>query len=364
MAAAVSELASGVLTLAQASARTRRSWFKTPLQIKGVTLTWDHGVLAVLGTPADGTTVLLDLLAGVLPARSGHAHVLGQAPARVRPQIAYVPRAPTLPEALRVDELCALAGELRGEPRQPATSRLAVLGLEGLADRRVRLLTETEMRGVALAVALTSKAPVLLVDEPLAGLEPSAPARVIEALRKRAAEGASVVVTTSSVRDATRLADQLGVLTQGFYTHLPASLAHAGPGGARLRVVVAASTDEAERFVAALAGDPAAATVDRETYDGAGALAVVVAGPDLLALAKLVGRAAASTHASVLAIESAVLPLAAIRGLLAGPEPGVLPDVRMAPAASPVAAPAASPVAESAPAEPETAGPADEEKPS
>ena len=72
-------------------------------------------------------------------------------------------------------------------------------------------------------------------------LEPPAPARVIEALRARATAGACVIVTTASVRDATSLADQLGMLTQGVFTHLPPALAHVGTSGARLRVVVAAS---------------------------------------------------------------------------------------------------------------------------
>lgn len=303
--------------------------------IKDVSVSWERGVLAVLGTPADGTTALLEAIAGITRIRGGRAVVDGSAPALARGRVTFVPLETTLPDSLRVDEVCELAGRIRGEPAQMPAARLAVLGLEALANRRVRSLSPGELRAVALAIALTSKSAILLVEEPLVGLEPSAPARVIEALRGRAAAGAAVVVTTASVRDATRLADQLGVLTQGVFTHLPASLAHVGQGGAKLRVVIAASSaSEVSPFVAALSEEPAVAAVETAAYAATrvlhAAVAVVVSGTDLLTLARAVGAAAARTRAKVEAIESAVMPLDAIRAMLA-PRPGVLPS-RPAPA--------------------------------
>ena len=289
-----------------------------PSLLKGVTLSWDGGVLAVLGTPADGTVALLEAAAGLTKVRAGSVAIAGHAPAASRTRIAYVPLACTLPDALRVDEVCELAGQLRGEPAQAPAARLAVLGLEALAKRRVRSLSPGESRAVSLALALSSKASVLLVDEPLVGLDGSAPARVIEALRERATAGAAVLVTTASVRDATRLGDQLGVLTQGVFAHLPASRAHVGASGAKLRVVIGAeSAPEIAPFVAALSLEAAVASVETSTYVGTrilhAAVAVVVSGAELLEVARAVATAAARSDAKVLAIESAVLPLEALR---------------------------------------------------
>lgn len=298
-------------------------------RIDAVTLTWETGVLAVLGAPADGTTALLEVIAGRAKLRGGTVLVGGRAPSEARAIVAYVPLETTLPEALRVAEVCALAAQIRGETAATSASRLAPLGLEALASRRVGSLSPGESRAVSLAIALTSRAKVLLIEEPLVGLDPSAPARVIEALRARASAGVAILVTTASVRDATRLADQLGVLTQGVFTHLPPSLAHSGGAGAKLRVVIGSTrATEVARIVAALAEESAVTSVETASFAATGtlhaAVGVVVSGRDLLPLARAVGAVAARTGAKVEAIESAVLPLDAIRQTIAVPRPASL----------------------------------------
>jgi len=318
-----------VITLAGLHARAGATAKRPASRLENVTLTWEKGVLAVLGAPADGTTALLEVLAGVLPVRGGTATVAGAPPREARAQVAYVPLEPVLPDPLRVEEVCELASRLRGEPVLTARARLSPLGIESLADRRVRSLSPGEVRAVSLALALSSTASVLLIEEPLAGLEPSASARVLEVLRARAAAGACVIVTTASVRDATSFADQLGVLTQGVFTHLAAAVAHVGIGGARLRVVVSATAaTEVAPFVSALSAEAAIATVETATFAATrvlhAAVAVVVSGADLLAVARAVGAAAARTGAKVEAIESAVSPLEAIRSRIAVPRPGTL----------------------------------------
>lgn len=336
-----------MITLEALQARVSAERGQPASIVKDVTLTWETGVLAVLGTRADGTTALLEALAGLTRIRGGRALVDGRAPADARASVSYVPLDTSLPDALRVGEVCELAGRIRGEDAQTPASRLSVLGLEALANRRVRSLSAGEARAVSLAIALTSKTPVLLVEEPLAGLDASAPARVIEALRARAASGAAVVVTTASVRDATRLADQLGILTQGVFTHLAPSLAHAGKAGAKLRVVLAAeSAGDLAPFEAALSEEAAITAVETSAFAATGELhaasSVVVSGADLLTLARAVGAAAVRTKAKVEAIESAVMSLEAIRAALRPepePEPAAAPEPEPAAAPEPAAPP-------------------------
>jgi len=314
------------------SARSASGMLEAAVHVRNVTFRWDRGVLAIVGSKLDGTATLLDVLAGLRAHQSGRVTVDGRSPRAARAAIAHVPADAALPDSLRVDEVCALAAALRGEPASPATARLAPLGLETLAARKARSLTPAETRAVVLALALSSQARVLLVEEPLAGLAPAAPARVAELLRARAAAGACVIVTTASVRDATRVADQLAVLTRGTFAHLPPALAHTGPGGAKLRVVVRGSaTRDAAPFVAELAAETAVASVETATFAAAGALSagavsVVVTGSDLLTLARAVSAAAARAGAAVEAIESAVMPLDAIRASLAAPRPAALPS--------------------------------------
>ena len=107
-------------------------------RLENVTLTWEKGVLVILGTPADGTTALLEVLAGIVPIRGGRVKIGGVAPTEARAQVAYVPLEAALPDALRVEEVCDLAGQIRGEPPTTVASRLLPLGIEKLAGRRVR----------------------------------------------------------------------------------------------------------------------------------------------------------------------------------------------------------------------------------
>ena len=318
-----------MISLAGLYARARGTAKRPPSRLENVTLTWETGVLAVLGAPADGTSALLEVLAGMLPVRGGTATVAGAPPSEARAHVAYVPLEPVLPDPLRVSEVCDLAHRLRGEPAKAPATTLSPLGIESLAERRVRSLSKAEARAVSLAIALGSRAGVLLIEEPLASLAPSAAARALEVVRARASAGACVVVTTASVRDATSFADQLGMLTQGVFTHLPPALAHVGIGEARLRVVVSASAaPEIAPFVSALTAESAIATVETATLAATrvlhAAVSVVVSGTDLLSVARAVAVAAARTGANVLAIESAVSPLEAIRSRIAAPRPGTL----------------------------------------
>lgn len=288
--------------------------------LKNVSLAWERGVLAVVGSELDGTSLLLRIIAGADRLQHGRLEVLGQPPSEVQPRIAYVPQDVALPEGLRVEEVCALSSALREEPPRPARERLAVLGLEALVSRRTSSLSPVEARAVALALAVTSIAPIVLVEEPLWGLSPVAPARVTNALRARAAQGACVIVTTASVRDATRLGDQLVLLTQGVLTPLSPGLAHAGQGVASVRVVLPKSEGpRVDELCEILRASPVVASVEAAPFEASGASVLLVSGPELLAVAAAVNMAIAQTKVHVDAIESAVLSLEQIRSAMTSP---------------------------------------------
>ena len=314
-----------------------------------VSLEHGRGVLGVIGAPKDGTTLLLDVIDGSTRPSAGRVAVFGALPGAARPRLARVSLAAPLPDGLRVDEICGLASDLRGEPRRPAGDRLAVLGIGNLAPRRVGTLTLEERRAVALAIAISSSAEVLLVEEPLVAMDAVAASFVVDAIRARASTSC-IVVTTASPRDATRLADRLGVLTVGVYTPLPPELAHTTlglEGSASTRIVVspAAGRAGAAALVSALGGSDAVARVETAAYAG-GAVAVLVTGRELERLSTAVTHAIASTGVDVELVEPNTLSLDAIRAALAAramsPPPGSMPPSAMPGPAAPVAAPPAS----------------------
>lgn len=304
-----------MIALDRVQARTEPSPGHAPSAIRGTSLTWSAGILAVVGAPHDGTAALLGVLSGRVRVRAGSVRIGGKTPDAARTDIAHVPLDCVLPDALLVSEICELAARLRGESPKPAAERLSVLGLESLAGRRSRSLSLGETRAVSLAIALTSGASLLLVEEPLAHLE-GASARVTEALRNRAAAGACVVVSTASVRDAIMLGDQLMLLTQGALSPLPPTLAHLGRQGIKIRIVLSSETQDAKPLVAALSEEGDVTSVETSAFAGRAGHEVVAEGTDLLGLAGAVSRSVVRANVAVETIETAVNPLDDIRATL------------------------------------------------
>jgi ABC-type multidrug transport system ATPase subunit len=260
---------------------------RAPLTLARLTLSWGAGVHSLVGTPADGGPLVLELVAGQARLRAGRVRLLDASPgdAAVRPQVALVLGDAVLPDALRVADVLALAASLRGEPPRDPAARLAALGVEALAPRRARTLAPEEARAVALAEALTSaRVRVLLLEEPLANVDPRAASRLPGLLRARGRDGCAVLVATASVRDAADLADDHVLLRGGTVAGRAGSLgelAAFSPEGVRMRVVAS----DPQALLEAVACEAAVEAVGRS--DGA----VVARGRDAVALAAAVGRA-------------------------------------------------------------------------
>jgi ABC-2 type transport system ATP-binding protein len=297
---------------------------RAPLARSSLTIEWGPGLHAIVGTVADGGPLLLALVAGREPVRAGALRVLDRAPddPAVRPQIALVPMTPPLPEALRVHEVLALAATLRGEAQVPAEARLGKLGIEALSDRSVRSLSHEEARAVAMAEALTStRVRVLLVDEPLVGMDPRATGRLPALLRERARLGATLLLATASVRDAGELADDHTVLQQGALLGRAPSLdalAAFAAAGARMRVLAS----DPQALLAALAREPEIEAVARR--DGV----VVARGQRATELAQAVGRAVLEAGVDVLEMRLEPPSLDDARAAVAGSAQGTFEAAR------------------------------------
>ena len=184
-------------------------------------------VLAVLGPNGSGKTTVLHALAGLLRLRAGYVHVDGRAWAD--PQHALDPASRRtgllLADHLLFPHLTAAANvgfgpRARGMPgtavTQRATTELAALGIADLADRRPSGLSHGQAQRVALARALATDPRVLLLDEPLAALDPATRTEVRATLAHRLAayDGVTVLVTHDPL-DALTLADRLVFLEAG-----------------------------------------------------------------------------------------------------------------------------------------------------
>lgn len=260
---------------------------RAPLALAHVSLALGRGLHAVVGGSGDGGRLLLELIAGAARPRTGRVRVLDGAPtdAGVRPQIAFVPLEPSLPEALRVGDVLAMASTLRGEPPREPAERLSALGVESLVSRDVWTLSRGEARAVAMAEAATStRVRVLLIEEPWVALDPRAATHLSELLRARSRDGHAVVFATASVRDAAELADDCILLKGGAILGRVSSmdrLAGFSPSGVRIRILASDSL----ALAGALAREEGIEAVARRNA------VVTVRGSDAVELSKAVGRA-------------------------------------------------------------------------
>ncbi|MFE2731076.1 ABC transporter ATP-binding protein [Streptomyces sp. NPDC059349] len=178
-------------------------------------------IVALMGRNGAGKSTLLSTLVGLVRPSSGTALVGGAVPHRTGPRelirrVGLVPQEPRdLLYADTVAAECAAADHDAGA--DPGTCRdLVSRLLPGIADdTHPRDLSEGQRLTLALAIVLTARPPLLLLDEPTRGLDYAAKARLVTVLRGLAADGHAVVLATHDVELAAELSHRVAVLADG-----------------------------------------------------------------------------------------------------------------------------------------------------
>jgi len=178
---------------------------------------------ALLGPNGAGKTTTLRLVAGLLAPDAGSIEVLGTdlagAPAAAKARMAYLPDEPMLYGKLKPFEYLEFVAGLWGVRAEEAEPRARAL-LDWLdLGRHAHELTEGFSRGMkqklALAGALVHDPELLILDEPLTGLDAAAARQVKDLLLAHVAKGGTVILTTHILEVAERLAQRIGIIRQG-----------------------------------------------------------------------------------------------------------------------------------------------------
>jgi ABC-2 type transport system ATP-binding protein len=173
------------------------------------------GVVAVVGPNGAGKTTLLHLAAGLLPATEGTMRVAGAAPTQRLEQIGFAPQDAPLWPHLRVRDVMGIGAHLN--PRWDtglADDRIASLGISPLA--RVSALSGGQRAQVALTLVLAKRPELLLLDEPLANLDPIARRAFLASMFEACTDsGAAVLFSSHVVAELERICDHLVVLVAG-----------------------------------------------------------------------------------------------------------------------------------------------------
>ena len=191
--------------------------------LNGVSLAVARGELVALcGPNGAGKSSAVRAALGLTPLRSGTARLGGENVQRLSERergarAAYLPQERHIAWNLPAVEVAALGAPFLsgGEALQRARAVLDEVGARHLADRGVADMSGGERARVLLARALAVEAPLLLADEPIAGLDPDAQLLVLDRLRARADAGGGVLVSLHDLTLAARIADRVVVLDVG-----------------------------------------------------------------------------------------------------------------------------------------------------
>jgi ABC-2 type transport system ATP-binding protein len=190
--------------------------------VTDVTLTVPAGSIYVLcGANGSGKTTTLSVLSGLLYAEAGTLRLAGEAvplerPAR-RAGLSYVPDTPVADEALTGRQWLAYVAGVRGMRDLAELAPYAeLLAVEAAAlETPIRTLSFGNRRKVVLLAELLTTTRVLLLDEPLIGLDPTAIEGFHAAARHFVAAGRSILFSTHLLREAEALATHVGILHRG-----------------------------------------------------------------------------------------------------------------------------------------------------
>lgn len=192
--------------------------------VDGLDLTVRRGEFyALLGPNGAGKTTTLRLVTGLLAPDGGAIEVLGidlaTAPAAAKAKMAYLPDDPMLYDKLKPFEYLEFVAGLWGVRAEDAGPRAREL-LDWLdLTQHAHELTEGFSRGMrqklALAGALIHDPELLILDEPLTGLDAAAARQVKDLLLAHVARGGTVILTTHILEVAERLAQRIGIIRQG-----------------------------------------------------------------------------------------------------------------------------------------------------
>ncbi|KUL58390.1 MULTISPECIES: ABC transporter ATP-binding protein [unclassified Streptomyces] len=173
-------------------------------------------VCAVVGPNGAGKSTLLALAAGLGRPSAGTLTVLGAGPAEVRARVAYVAQDKPLHPRLSVADTLRLGAELNAGRWDMAAAERVVAGAGLDMAARVRTLSGGQRTRVALALALGKRAELLLLDEPMADLDPLARHQLMGTLMAEAAEhGTTVVMSSHIVGELADACDHLLLVSDG-----------------------------------------------------------------------------------------------------------------------------------------------------
>lgn len=197
-------------------------WMRRVEAVRGISLEVQAGdIFGFLGPNGAGKTTTIKVLTGLIAASEGTARLFGKpvTDASARTRLGFLPENPYVYPYLTPREFVQMSGELGG--LKPAVARqrtLDVLSLVGIlyaADRPVRRLSKGMLQRTGLAAALVTDPELLILDEPMSGLDPVGRKEVRDLIVSERANGRTIFFSTHILSDVEAMCDRVAILRHG-----------------------------------------------------------------------------------------------------------------------------------------------------
>ena len=195
-------------------------WYGEVVALSGVTASIGRGLTSLLGPNGAGKSSLIRILCGLTSPSQGTVRVLGKDPrtaGEVRKTLGLVPQQERLPQGVNAMEFVAMAGALQGLPDPNAAARRAIEMVELDPDDRRHLSSYSKgmRQRVKIAQAIVHDPRILILDEPLNGLDPRQRSRMAQLFIRLGAEDRCVLVSSHVLEEVQELSSTVLVLAEG-----------------------------------------------------------------------------------------------------------------------------------------------------
>ncbi|HVX67537.1 MAG TPA: ABC transporter ATP-binding protein [Bryobacteraceae bacterium] len=193
------------------------------LGVNGVNLTISPGITTLVGPNGSGKTTLMNLMTGLVQPTRGSIRVLGLAPSdseHLFRLLGYCTQFDSFPRGLTgyefIESYLRLHGMSGARAAELTERALERVNLTEAAGRRVASYSKGMRQRIKLAQAIAHQPAVLVLDEPLNGLDPMARAEAIELFRTLASEGLHVIISSHILHEVDRISDRVVLVSNGY----------------------------------------------------------------------------------------------------------------------------------------------------
>ncbi len=196
-------------------------WYGPVIGLNQVTLELRPGITGLVGSNGSGKSTLLRLAAGQLRPDLGAVRVCGHDAwgAAAKRHIGYCPELDTFYEEMSgrrfVEVMARLCGYARREARSRTEATLELVGMAGRADGRLRGYSKGMRQRIKLAQALLHDPELLLLDEPLSGIDPIGRRESLELFLELARRGKCLLVSSHELDELEKLTDHVAIMARG-----------------------------------------------------------------------------------------------------------------------------------------------------